>query len=84
VESVYAYISGGNGFFADITTGLLLVESIDFPSNPITGDRFNGVWEQNFRMMEYAPAGTYTVWYGAIDIYGNKVFTSSSTFTYLG
>ena len=83
VETVYAYIAG-NGFLTDITTGLLLVESIDFPSSPITGDRFNGVWEQSFRMMEYAPTGTYTIYYGAIDIYGNKVFTSSSTINYPG
>jgi hypothetical protein len=83
VETVYAYIAG-NGFFADITTGLLLVEPLDYPSDPISGDRFNGVWEQSFRMMEYAPTGTYTIYYGAIDIYGNKVFTSGSTFTYLG
>ena len=83
VETVYAYIAG-NGFFADITTGLLLVEPLDYPSNPISGDRFNGVWEQSFRMMEYAPTGTYTIYYGAIDIYGNKVFTSSSTINYPG
>jgi hypothetical protein len=83
VESVYAYIAGGNGFFADITTGLILVEPIDLPSNPITGDRFNGIWEQNFRMMDYAPSGTYTIWYGVVDIYGNRTFATGPSFTYV-
>lgn len=83
VESVYAYIAYG-GFFVEITTGLLLAEAIDWPTDPVSGDRFNGVWQQSFKMMEYAPAGTYTVWYGTVDIYGNRVFAPGFIFSFLG
>jgi len=82
VESVYAYIAG-DGFFVDITTGLLWGEAVDWPSEPVSGDRFNGIWQQTFRMMDYAPGGTYTVWYGVIDIYGNRTFVAGPSFSYL-
>lgn len=83
VESVYAYIAG-DGFFVDITTGLLYAEALDWPTEPISGDRFNGVWQQTFKMMDYAPAGTYTIWYGTIDVYGNRKFEPGVTFSLLG
>ncbi|MCX6402480.1 MAG: hypothetical protein NT032_00825, partial [Actinobacteria bacterium] len=69
----------------DITTGLLWAEAIDWYKAPISGDRFNGVWQLTYRMMDYAPAGTYRIWYGFSDIYGNRTFnTQGPTFEYLG
>jgi hypothetical protein len=85
VSSAYAYIARSDGFIGDITTGLLWAEAIDWYEAPISGDTFNGVWQLTYRMMEYAPAGTYTIWYGFSDIYGNRTFnTQGPTFEYLG
>jgi hypothetical protein len=85
VSSAYAYIARSDGFIVDITTGLLWAEAIDWYEAPISGDSFNGVWQLTYRMMDYAPAGTYTIWYGFSDIYGNRTFnTQGPTFEYLG
>jgi hypothetical protein len=85
VSSVYAYIAGPDGFIVDLTTGLLWAESIDWYEAPVSGDTFNGVWQLTYRMMEYAPAGTYNIWYGVSDIYGNHSFsTQGPAFEYLG
>jgi hypothetical protein len=85
VSSAYAYIARSDGFIVDITTGLLWAEAIDWYEAPVSGDTFNGVWQLTYRMMEYAPAGTYTIWYGFSDIYGNRTFnTQGPTFEYLG
>lgn len=80
VESAYVYIAH-EGFFVDITTMLLWAEAIEWPQEPTTGDRFNGVWQQSMKMMEYAPSGTYTIWYGVRDIYGNNSFVTGPSFT---
>lgn len=82
VESVYAYIAR-DGFFVDLTTMLLWAEAVDFPSAPISGDLNNGMWQQSFKMMEFAPTGTYTIWYGVVDIYGNRTFTTGPSLTYV-
>jgi hypothetical protein len=85
VSSAYAYIARSDGFIVDITTGLLWAEAIDWYEAPISGDSFNGVWQLTYRMAETAPAGTYIIWYGHGDIYGNHTFTSAGpSFEYLG
>lgn len=82
VESAYIYIAH-EGFFVDLTTMLLWAEAIDWPQEPVSGDRFNGVWQQSMKMMDYAPSGTYTIWYGVADIYGNRNFVTGPSFTFV-
>lgn len=41
----------------------------------VSGDEFDGVWEQRFRVREFTPTGNYGVWIGSRDTVGNRLFT---------
>ena len=82
VDSAYVYIAH-EGFFVDLSTMLLWAETIDWSQEPVSGDRFSGVWQQTMKMMDYAPSGTYTIWYGVSDIYGNRNFVTGPSFTFV-
>jgi hypothetical protein len=46
-------------------------------SEPVSGNDKDGVWRQSFTVSDFAPAGTYTLYVGRADKYGNRNFTQS-------
>lgn len=42
----------------------------------VSGDEFDGVWEQRFSLRPFTPAGVYGVWISSRDLVGNRLFTS--------
>lgn len=74
IQFVYGYfyhdglgVAGDRGIW--ITPGAL--------SGLISGDVKDGVWQQSFTINDFAPIGTYTLYVGRTDIYGNRNFTQS-------
>jgi RTX calcium-binding nonapeptide repeat (4 copies) len=49
------------------------------PPARISGDEFDGVYSQNMKFTEFAGPGTYQVWIGTRDIYGNRSFATYIT-----
>jgi RTX calcium-binding nonapeptide repeat (4 copies) len=74
VAFIYGYFYGdGNGIAGSqglwITPGLL--------SEPVSGNDKDGVWRQSFVVNDFAPMGTYTLYVGRADRYGNRNFTQA-------
>ncbi|MEI6404981.1 MAG: calcium-binding protein [Actinomycetes bacterium] len=74
VQYIYGYfyhdglgVAGNRGIW--ISPGAL--------SDPISGDEKDGVWQQSFTINDFAPIGTYTLYVGRSDKYGNRNFTQS-------
>jgi hypothetical protein len=74
VAFVYGYFySDGNGIAGEqglwIAPGAL--------SEPVSGNDKDGVWRQSFVISDFAPTGTYRLYVGRGDKYGNRNFTQS-------
>ncbi len=74
VKFIYGYFyHDGSGVAGErgnwITPGAL--------NEPVSGDEKAGVWQQSFTVNDFAPIGTYTLYVGRSDIYGNRNFTES-------
>lgn len=70
---------GGNDPSGDLFYNFASWTGLHFESlsmERVSGDEFDGIWEQRFRTREFTPSGNYGVWIGSVDTVGNRHFTS--------
>ncbi len=75
VAFVYGYFAhDGNGFAG--AQGIWIAPGI-VGGERVSGDEKDGIWQQSFAVSDFAPAGTYTLYVGRADKYGNRNFAQS-------
>lgn len=79
VEAIVVWPAYNVYSFANLTTGQLVVDYLDFQATRISGDALSGTYQQRFR---FSPTnslvGEYTLWFTVIDIYGNRNLVQST------